>query len=106
MREARSPFEHNVRWFWEMGLSDAEISRAVDKSEFLVRCARSRMDLPGNPPDVPERRMRLYLSGLNDSAIARILDVSPVTIGLWRKKRGLPPNCKRGRLGKRARDQP
>lgn len=97
MREARSPFERNVRWCWEMGLTDAEISRAVDRSASLVRWARSRMDLPANPPDVPERRMRLYLSGLNDHKIARILDVSPVTIDLWRKKRGLPPNCKVGR---------
>lgn len=103
MKDPRSPFEHAVRRYWEMGLADTEISRAVGKSAGIVRFARRRMDLP---PDAGvcsrEKKKNLYLAGLSDGEIARILHRTAPTILAWRKRNGLPANVGRGRPRKEA----
>lgn len=95
--DPRSNFEHTVRRYWEMGLSDTEISAAAGKSASIVRFARRRMDLPPNAWVCShEKKKNLYLSGLSDGEISRILHLTASTILACRKRSGLAPHFKRG----------
>lgn len=43
-----------------------------------------------------EPRRKLYLQGYNDYEIARMLDMSPTAIALWRRYEKLPANAPKG----------
>lgn len=49
------------------------------------------------PIPLAEKIMPLYERGMNDAQIARAVGCNKVTVWLWRDKRGLPSNARRGR---------
>lgn len=98
--------EENQRRFelYDMKLSDEEIAKRMFLSVSAIWRWRQKNELPPNYQNghvvltgkKTKEIRRLYDSGMNDSDIARIAGVSQPSVFKWRKREGLPANCKKG----------
>jgi len=86
---------------YQQGLSDSEIARRLGVSVTAVWERRRRLGLPPNRPYrlLKSKRMRdkfveLWLKGATYKEIMEILGISHGTVGIWRRKLGLPVRCK------------